>query len=73
MPIEEWPGELVVRGKVNHVYWGAEAKASLNRAILVACTRPETRWSNHEQDEILRNQNGGPNYLELQIYEMTCG
>ena len=73
VPIEEWSCELVVYSKVKPLRGGAEAKASPNRAILVVCTRPETRWSNHVQGEGCRNTSGGPNSLMLQNYEMRCG
>ena len=51
----------------------AAAKASLNRAILVRCIRPETGWSSHEQVEVRVKPNRGPNPTMLQNCGMTCG
>ena len=52
---------------------GGTAKASLNRANLVAVNRPETGWPNHEQAEAEVKLRGGPNRSELQNARMTCG
>ncbi len=52
---------------------GAVAKASLNRATLVARHRPETRRSSHEQVEAVVTHRGGPNSRLLKKSEMTCG
>jgi hypothetical protein len=41
--------------------YGAEAKASLNRAKLVGRGRRETLRSTHGQDEVPVIRNGGPN------------
>ena len=51
----------------------AAAKASLNRANIVRCIRPETEWSSHEQVEVGVIPNGGPNPTMLQNCGMTCG
>ena len=48
-------------------------KASLNRANIVSCTRPETRRATYEQAEVHREVNGGPNAPMLQDRAMTCG
>ena len=52
---------------------GGTVKASLNRAPLVAASRPETGWPNHEQAEARVKPCGGPNRSELQHARMTCG
>ncbi len=51
----------------------AVAKASLNRANIVACNRPEASRSTHGQDEGKVTLTGGPNRCELQIARMSCG
>ncbi len=48
-------------------------KASLNRASLVVCTRPETRRSNHGQDELNLTVEEGPHRCELQVARRNCG
>ena len=60
VPFAEWTGELMLHARLS---WrdGAEAKASLNRAIRVLCYRPETEWSSHEQAEVRVKPYGGPN------------
>ena len=51
----------------------AVAKASLNRATIVACSRPEASRSTHGQDEGEVTLTGGPNRWKLQIPRMSCG
>ena len=62
-----------VSGKVKFQRNGAEAKASLNRANLVASARRETKWATHGQVEAVVTHSGGPNPLTLKSYGMTCG
>ena len=50
----------------------AIVKASLNRAF-VASNRPETRRSSHDQDEVPRKRDGGPNPRAVQHSGMSCG
>ena len=54
-----------VTSEVNHLRWGAVARASLNRAYEVSCIRPETGWPTHVQDEVEVKLHGGPNRLPL--------
>ena len=54
-----------VTSKVNDLRSGAEAKASLNRAMLVSGIRPETERPSHEQAEVEVKLHGGPNPLPL--------
>ena len=63
VPFAEWTGELFYRARLKGKP-GAEAKASLNRAI-VRCNRPETVWASHVQAEVQVKLNGGPNALML--------
>lgn len=51
----------------------AKRKRVLIGRIIVCGVRPETKWSNHEQAEVLLIKYGGPNRLMLQNYRMTCG
>ena len=51
----------------------AAAKASLNRANIVRCIRPETERSTHGQVEGAVTGTGGPNPLMLKNEGMTCG
>ena len=51
----------------------AIVKASLNRASLVASNRPETRRSSHDQDEVPRKWDGGPNPRAVRHSGMSCG
>ena len=71
VPIEEWDGEICYRARLSRRY-GAEAKASLNRA-LVRWHRPETGWSSHEQVEGGVESTGGPNRRSLKRPRMTSG
>ena len=64
---------LTVVGKVKALCAGAEAKASLNRARLVASARRETARTTHEQVESRVIPRGGPNPLGLKTEGMTCG
>ena len=57
--------------KVKQLSCGAEAKASLNRATLVACCRPETQRSILEQVEAGVKPCGGPNSRLLKYAGMT--
>ena len=52
---------VCVTGKVKCLRHGAAAKASLKRAYEVGCTRPETEWPTHVQDEVEVKLHGGPN------------
>ena len=45
---------------------GAAAKASLKRARLVACRRPETGLPIHEQVEVGVKFHGGPNQTSVE-------
>ena len=56
---------VCVTGKVKHLRCEAVAKASLNRAYEVSCTRPETGWPTHVQVEVEVKLHGGPNRLPL--------
>ena len=60
VPFAEWAGELWYSARLS-CKDGAEAKASLNRANIVLCYRPETEWSSHEQVEVRVKSYGGPN------------
>jgi len=51
---------------------GAEGKPSVNSAF-VARIRPEARWATHEQGEVCRKTDGGPNRWAVQNSRMTCG
>lgn len=51
--------------KVKQLCCGAEAKASLNWANLVACHRPETWRATYGQAETRVTPCGGPNALLL--------
>jgi hypothetical protein len=68
---------VTVCGEVKGVTPGAEAKASLNRALLfevvVAGSRPETGLPTHGQGEAKVKLRGGPNRLRLQTERMNCG
>ena len=56
------PASCVTFGKVKFFLKNeSEGKPSLNRAILVNVTRPETKWATHGQDEPVGNNRGGPN------------
>lgn len=59
-------------GKVNRER-GAEGKPSLNRANIVAGSRPETGRSSHGQGEGGVIPTGGPNPLMLKNQGMSCG
>ena len=52
---------------------GGAVKASPNWALEQQAVDPKPGRANHEQGEVPRNRNGGPNSSELQICEMTCG
>ena len=71
VPFVEWAGELWYAARLSRRY-GAEAKASLNRAK-VACRRPETEWSSHDQVEVGVKPDGGPNRPPLKRWRMNCG
>ena len=66
VPFVEWANELVVSGLAKAVLAGARAKASPNRASMIAGTRPETGWAIHGQGEGHRKVTGGPNPLVSQ-------
>ena len=72
VPFAEWTGELLYYARLS---WkdGAVAKASLNRANIVWCNRPETEWSSHEQVESKVTLTGGPNRYTRKRVRMTCG
>ena len=63
----------MVHSEVKGEIPGAEAKASLNRAFLVVCCRPEPRRSSHGQDEAQVTLRGGPNPRMLKNSGMSCG
>jgi hypothetical protein len=67
------PASFRIAALLKQLCCGGVAKASLNKAIFAAFGRPETRRSIHEQGEIHRKMEGGPNSSELQFCEMTCG
>ena len=78
--VNEWWGtfcrtvrRVIVRSKLKVLSTGGEARASLNRANIVACNRPETRWPIHGQVEVGVKPHGGPNRPPLQWWRMTCG
>ena len=54
-----------VTSEVKDLRSAAEAKASLNRALIVSGIRPETEWPSHEQAEVEVKLHGGPNPLPL--------
>jgi hypothetical protein len=47
-------------------------KASLNRAFMVAWTRPEARRATYEQGEASVKRRGGPHPLAVQLKGMIC-
>ena len=71
VPFVEWTGELLYGARLSRIC-GAEAKASLKRAR-VACSRPETGWSSHDQVEVGVKPDGGPNRPPLKRWRMSCG
>ena len=56
---------VCVTSKVKHLRCEAAARASLNRAHEVRCTRPETGWPTRVQVEVEVKLHGGPNRLPL--------
>ena len=64
---------VCVTSEVKSLRLGAEARASLNRAYEVGCTRPETGWPTHVQDEVEVKLHGGPNRPPLKRRRMRCG
>ena len=64
---------VIVCCKVKSLRDGAEGKPSANSANLVACYRPESKWSIHVQDEANVKVREGPNLLVLKNHKMRCG
>ena len=73
VPFVEWAGELLYVASLRQWDVEGEAKASLNRADIVAWSRPEARWAIYEQVEGGVKPIGGPNHLTLKSLWMTCG
>ena len=68
----EWKRGLIARLCIARVLH--ELQNSRNASdTFVAWTRPEAGWSNHEQVELHRKMEEGPNPLAVQHYGMTCG
>ena len=59
--------ELVLRGCLRDVNSGDIVKASLNRAFIIAWTRPEARRATYEQGEASVKRRGGPHPLTVQF------
>ena len=72
MPIEEWANEFIYTASAKPQKGGATGKPSIKSAPVV-CIRPEAKWAYHEQGEVYRKIDGGPNRLAVQHYRMTCG
>ena len=79
-PTKGWSGTFCrmvrrvnVSGKVKNLRFGAEARASLNRAHKVRCIWPETGWPTHVQAEVEVKLHGGPNTRPLKWPVMRCG
>ena len=64
--------ELVLRGCLRDESSGDIVKASLNRAFIIAWTRPEARRATYEQGEARVKPRGGPHPLAVQYEGMTC-
>ena len=52
---------------------GAKGKPSTNSATLSYISDPKPMRAYHEQGELCRKMQGGPNPLVVQLFGMTCG
>ena len=64
---------VTLSGKVKSLRLEAEGKPSVNSAIQVRWSRPESQRSIHEQAEADVTVRGGPNGCGLKTAPMTCG
>ena len=63
---------VILYSKIKHFRCAVQAKASLNRAIVVY-DRPETGWSIHGQSEGEVKFTGGSNRVRFKTHRMNCG
>ncbi len=52
---------------------GATGKPSTNSAPISYISDPKPKRAYHEQGEVYRKIDGGPNPLVVQLFGMTCG
>ena len=64
---------VTLSGKVKGLRSVAEGKPSVNSAMKVKWSRPESKRSIHEQAEADVTVRGGPNEYGLKTVSMTCG
>ena len=78
VPIEEWANELSntfrlrassPEAKGNQVLKARPFDLSKKKML----DRPEARWAYHDQGELPRNREGGPNRWAVQNSRMSCG
>lgn len=64
---------VIIYSELKYINIVGVAKASFKRAYKVIFNRPEAKWANHDQVEVIVTGDGGPNPCMWKDAGMNCG